>query len=53
MKCVLIGSRYFGATVFEALAKEPGVEITRAVVPGADDRLALAAQKSGDRKSVV
>ena len=47
MKCVLIGSRYFGATVFEALAKEPGVEITRAVVPAADDRLSLAAQKAG------
>ena len=24
MKCVLVGSRYFGATVFEALQKEEG-----------------------------
>ena len=35
MKCALVGSRYFGATVFEALRKEAGVEFTRVVVPAA------------------
>jgi glycine cleavage system regulatory protein/folate-dependent phosphoribosylglycinamide formyltransferase PurN len=47
MKCVLVGSRYFGATVFEALRKEPGVEFAGVVAPAADDRLALAAQAAG------
>ena len=47
MKCALVGSRYFGATVFEALRKEAGVEFTRVVAPAADDRLALAAQAAG------
>ena len=47
MKCALVGSRYFGATVFEALRKEAGVEFTRVVVPALDDRLALAAQAAG------
>jgi glycine cleavage system regulatory protein/folate-dependent phosphoribosylglycinamide formyltransferase PurN len=47
MKCVLAGSRYFGATVLEALRKEPGVEFVAVVVPAADDRLALAAQAAG------
>ena len=47
MKCVLVGSRYFGATVFEALRKEEGVEFSGVVAPAADDRLALAAQAAG------
>ena len=46
MKCTLIGSRYFGAMVLEALQKD-GVEIARVVAPAADDRLALAAQAEG------
>ena len=47
MKCALVGSRYFGATVFEALRKEEGVVFSSIVVPAADDRLALAAQTAG------
>jgi methionyl-tRNA formyltransferase len=47
MKCVLAGSRYFGATVLEALRREDGVEFVCVIVPAADDRLALAAQKAG------
>jgi methionyl-tRNA formyltransferase len=44
MKCVLAGSRYFGASVLEALCREQGLEFVCVVVPSADDRLALAAQ---------
>lgn len=47
MKCVLVGSRYFGATVFEALLKEEGVVIANVVAPAADDRLAVAARNAG------
>jgi glycine cleavage system regulatory protein len=47
MKCALVGSRYFGATVFDALRREAGVEFTTIVVPALDDRLALAAQTAG------
>lgn len=47
MKCVLVGSRYFGASVLEALRREHGVEFANVVVPAADDRLALAAQAAG------
>lgn len=47
MKVALVGSRYFGATVFEALRKETGVEFSSVVAPAADDRLALAAQAAG------
>lgn len=47
MKCVLVGSRFFGATVLEALRREDGVEFACVVAPAADDRLALAAQKAG------
>ena len=43
MKCTLVGSRYFGAPVFDALRKD-GVDIARVVAPAADDRLAVAAQ---------
>jgi methionyl-tRNA formyltransferase len=44
MKIAMVGSRYFGALVFEALRKEEGVEFSSVVAPAADDRLALAAQ---------
>ena len=47
MKCALVGSRFFGASVFEALRKEEGVEFTSIVAPAADDRLALAARAAG------
>ena len=47
MRCVLVGSRFFGASVFEALRKERGVEFTGVVAPAADDRLALAASAAG------
>ena len=47
MKCALVGSRYFGALVLEALRRESGVEITSVVAPAADDRLALAAVAAG------
>jgi glycine cleavage system regulatory protein len=47
LKVTLVGSRYFGALVFEALRKESGVQIAGAVAPAADDRLALAASAAG------
>jgi glycine cleavage system regulatory protein len=47
MKCALVGSRFFGASVFEALRKEEGIEFTSVVAPAADDRLALAARAAG------
>lgn len=47
MKCAVVGSRFFGASVFEALRKEPGVEFSCVVAPAADDRLALAAKAAG------
>ncbi|MCW5632578.1 MAG: formyl transferase [Rubrivivax sp.] len=46
-KVTVVGSRYFGALVFEALRKETGVQIAAVVAPAADDRLALAAQAAG------
>jgi glycine cleavage system regulatory protein/folate-dependent phosphoribosylglycinamide formyltransferase PurN len=46
-KIALMGSRYFGAQVFEALRQESGVQIVTVVAPAADDRLALAAQAAG------
>ncbi len=46
MKVTLVGSRYFGATVFAALRKD-GVEFAAVVAPAADDRLAVAAQAAG------
>ncbi|MEO9136336.1 MAG: formyltransferase family protein [Casimicrobiaceae bacterium] len=46
MKCTLVGSRYFGATVFEALRRD-GAAIAQVVVPAGDDRLAVAAQAAG------
>ena len=47
MKCALVGSRYFGASVFEALRKEESIEFTSVVAPAADDRLAIAARAAG------
>ena len=47
MKCALVGSRFFAASVFEALRKEEGIDITGIVAPAADDRLALAANAAG------
>ncbi len=47
MQCVLAGSRYFGATVLEALRREEGVTFACVIVPAADDRLAAAAAKAG------
>jgi methionyl-tRNA formyltransferase len=47
MKCALVGSRFFGASVFEALRKEEGIVFTSVVAPAADDRLALAARAAG------
>jgi methionyl-tRNA formyltransferase len=47
MKLAIVGSRYFGATVFEALRKEAGVQIVGVVAPEADDRLAKAAVAAG------
>jgi glycine cleavage system regulatory protein/folate-dependent phosphoribosylglycinamide formyltransferase PurN len=46
MRITLVGSRYFGATVFEALRKD-GADIVQVVAPAADDRLAIAAQAAG------
>ncbi len=47
MKCALVGSRFFAASVFEALRKEEGIAFTSIVAPAADDRLALAARAAG------
>jgi methionyl-tRNA formyltransferase len=47
MKCALVGSRFFGASVLTALREVSGIEINCVVAPAADDRLALAAQKAG------
>jgi methionyl-tRNA formyltransferase len=47
MKCVLVGSRFFGATVLEALRREEGVEIAGVVAPAEDDRLAIAGRNAG------
>ncbi|MGH8801154.1 MAG: formyltransferase family protein, partial [Casimicrobiaceae bacterium] len=46
MKITLVGSRYFGAMVFEALMKD-GAGVVRVAAPGADDRLAQAATAAG------
>jgi len=46
MKVTLVGSRYFGALVFEALRKD-GVDFARVVAPAADDRIAQAAKAAG------
>lgn len=46
MKITLVGSRYFGATVFAAL-RDDGVTILQVLAPAVDDRLAVAAQAAG------
>ena len=46
INCTLVGSRYFGTTVFDALRSD-GITIVQIVAPAADDRLALAAQDAG------
>jgi glycine cleavage system regulatory protein len=46
MLVTLVGSRYFGATVFETLRKD-GAQIVQVIAPAADDRLALAAHAAG------
>ncbi len=52
MKITLVGSRYFGATAFDAI-RNAGVGIARVVVPAADDRLAQAAQAAGVEIAVL
>ncbi|WP_418317079.1 ACT domain-containing protein [Piscinibacter sakaiensis] len=47
MKVALVGSRYFAATVFEALRNEEGLQFSSIVAPADDDRLALAARAAG------
>ena len=47
MKVTLVGSRFFAASVLQALQAAPEVQIVGVVAPAADDRLALAAQKQG------
>ena len=46
MNVTLVGSRYFGGAVLDALVRD-GTLIVQVVAPAADDRLALAAQKLG------
>ncbi|MFC0402556.1 ACT domain-containing protein [Paraburkholderia rhizosphaerae] len=46
MKCTIVGSRYFGASVLEAFRAD-GIEIAGVVAPAADDRLAVAARAAG------
>ncbi|WP_077034324.1 ACT domain-containing protein [Pelomonas sp. KK5] len=53
MKCALVGSRFFGASVLQALRQEPEIEITSVVAPAADDRLALAARAAGIEPHVL
>ncbi|MFO1266978.1 MAG: ACT domain-containing protein [Rubrivivax sp.] len=47
LKLTIVGSRFFGAQVFEALRKEAAVLVAAVVAPAADDRLALAAKAAG------
>jgi methionyl-tRNA formyltransferase len=47
LKLALVGSRAFGAQVFETLRKEEGIEFTSVTAPAIDDRLAVAAQAAG------
>jgi methionyl-tRNA formyltransferase len=47
MKCALVGSRFFAASVFDALRQEEGIEFTSIVAPAEDDRLAIAARAAG------
>jgi methionyl-tRNA formyltransferase len=47
MKCAMVGSRFFGASVFETLRKEDNIEFTSVIAPAEDDRLAIAARAAG------
>ncbi len=47
LRVVLCGSRYFGASMFDALRKEAGVEIVGVITPAADDRLTTNARSAG------
>ena len=47
MKLALVGSRFFAASVFEALRQQEGIEFTSIVAPAEDDRLAIAARAAG------
>jgi len=47
MKCTLVGSRYFGGAIFQALVKDGAAQIAQVVAPATDDRLAIAAQSAG------
>jgi glycine cleavage system regulatory protein len=46
MKCTIVGSRYFGASVLEAFLAD-GIDIAGVVAPAEDDRLAVAARAAG------
>ncbi|MEO7127294.1 MAG: formyltransferase family protein [Rhodoferax sp.] len=52
MRCTLIGSRYFGATVLKQLL-EDGHQVVRVVANAPDDRLALAAAQLGLPLSIL
>lgn len=52
MRCTLIGSRYFGATVLKQLL-EDGHKVVRVVANAPDDRLALAAAQLGLPLSIL
>ena len=52
MRCTVIGSRYFGATVLKQLL-EDGHEVVRVVANAPDDRLALAAAQLGLPLSIL
>lgn len=47
LRLALCGSRYFGASVLDALRQESGVEICCVVAPAEDDRLATKARAAG------
>src|ERR1700677_1932390 len=46
MKCTIVGSRYFGASVLQAFLAD-GIEIAGVVAPAEDDRLAPAGRAAG------
>src|ERR1700709_2613097 len=46
MKCTIVGSRSFGASVLEAFLAD-GIEVAGVVAPSSDDRLAVAARAAG------
>ena len=52
LKCTLIGSRHFGASVLANLL-EDGHEVVRVVAAAADDRLAIAAREAGLPLSIL